>query len=126
MPKKWKQLPSEFGALTKSAVPRFYFMNKRRPLCRRLHGFSDVFENPIAATVYMRTVYQDGDIEVCLVASKTKVSPLKKQSIPRLELLGACMLSKLVDTNCFAFESLLFEVDAYCWVHSLIPSVVLD
>lgn len=126
MPKKWKQLPSEFGALTKSAIPRFYFMNERRPLCRQLHGFSDVFDNPIAATVYVRTIYQDGDIEVCHVASKTKVSPLKKKSIPRLELLGAGMLSKLVDTIYLPFESFPFEVDAYCWVHSLIRSFVLD
>ena len=43
-----------------------------------------------------------------------------------MELLGAGMLSKLVDTIYLPFESFPFEVDAYCCVHSLIRSFVLD
>ena len=116
MLKKWNLLPNEFGAMTKIDVPRCYFMNEERPV---LHGFSDASENAIAAAVYMRTTYEDGDIEARLVASETKVSPLKEQSIPRLELLGAYILSRLVDIIHSAFKSLPFAVDTYCWVDSL-------
>ena len=109
-----KQLPCEFGALSKSAIPRCYFMKKRRPVCDQLHGFSGASENAIAAAVHMSTAYQDGDNEVRVVESKTKVSPLKKQSIPRLEVLGACMLCKLLDTIHVAVESLPLKVDTSC------------
>ena len=37
-----------------------------------------------------------GDVK--LVESKTKVAPLKKQSIPRLEILGAMILVRLAKT----------------------------
>ena len=37
-------------------------------------------------------------MEVSLIAWKTKIAPLKKQSIPRLELLGATILARLAKT----------------------------
>ena len=37
-------------------------------------------------------------IDVRIVASKTRVAPLKKPAIPRLELLGVVILSRLVNT----------------------------
>ena len=49
----------------------------------------DASEQAIAAVAYLRTVYEAGDVDVRLIAAKTKVAPLKKQSIPRLELMGA-------------------------------------
>ena len=67
-------------------------MREKKPVCRQLHGFSDVSEQAIAAVVYLRTVYEAGDVDVRLIASKTKLAPLKKHSIPRLELIGAYIL----------------------------------
>ena len=116
--KKWNLLANEFESMAKINVPGCYFIREKRPVSHQMHGFSDASEHAIAAAVYLCTVYEDGDVDVRLIASKTKVSPLKKQSIPRLELLGAYILSKLVDTIRTAFKSLPFEVDTYYWVDS--------
>ena len=64
-----------------------------------LHGFSDASSKAYAAVVYLRSVHQNGKIEVSLVASKTRVAPIKRQSIPRLELLGATILACLVNSH---------------------------
>ena len=63
-----------------------------------MHGFSDASEQTFAAVVYLRAVYPDGTITTRLVAAKTRVAPIKKQSIPRLELLGALILARLANT----------------------------
>ena len=63
----------------------------------QLHGFSDASERAYAAVVYVRSTYSDGQVEVRLVASKTRVAPIKRQTIPRLELLGALILARLVN-----------------------------
>ena len=65
--------------------------------------------------MYLRSVYCSGNISVRIVASKTQVAPLKRQTIPRLELLGANILARLV--NC-VLRSFTTSVEVYCWTDS--------
>ena len=63
-------------------------------LCE-LHGFSDASERAYAA---VEIVYQQGGTgNVYLVAFRTRVCPLKKQSISRLEILEATILARLIN-----------------------------
>ena len=61
------------------------------------------------------SIYSDGHIDVHSVASKTRVASLKKPTIPRLELLGALILSRLVNT---VTSSLLLKHKITYWVDS--------
>lgn len=62
----------------------------------QLYGFSDAFERAYAAVVYLRAVV-DGQPSTSLVMAKTKVAPLKRVSLPRLELCAAALLSKIAE-----------------------------
>ena len=96
---QWKRFTNELKALDKIRIPQCYFLSNSVPIDIQLHGFSDASEHAYAAVVYLRSVYEDGTVVSRLVASKTRVSPVKKQSIPRLELLGSLILARLVDTT---------------------------
>lgn len=63
-----------------------------------LQGFSDASEKACAGVVYIRTIRLDGTISCNLVAAKTKVAPLKKTSIPRLELKAAVLVAQLMSS----------------------------
>ena len=69
-----------------------------RPEKTELHAFSDASNKAYAAVIYMRSIYENGQSQVRFVASKTRVAPVKTQTIPRLELLGAVILACLVST----------------------------
>ncbi|XP_053696848.1 uncharacterized protein LOC128744094 [Sabethes cyaneus] len=63
----------------------------------QLHLFVDASENGIAAALFLRFEYH-GAICCSLVAAKTRVAPLRFQSIPRLELQAALIGARLVRT----------------------------
>ncbi|XP_062541974.1 uncharacterized protein LOC134209973 [Armigeres subalbatus] len=83
-----------------------------------LHGFSDASMRAYGAVIYTRSIYQDGSISVQLVASKSRVAPLKSLTVPRLELCGAKLLAELTDKVLSAM-GVQFDVVKY-WCDSQI------
>ncbi|GFX67697.1 integrase catalytic domain-containing protein [Trichonephila clavipes] len=61
-----------------------------------LHAFSDASEKAYGSSIYLKSISALGEVKVCLVTSKSRVSPLKQISIPRLELCGAVLAAKLM------------------------------
>ena len=112
---KWNQLLEGLNTLNKVIVPRCYFELRKHPERVELHGFSDASEHAYAAVLYIREIYSDGSVSMRLVAAKMKVTPLKKQSIPQLELLGAFILVRLTGVA----KGLIPNLNCYfLWVNS--------
>lgn len=61
----------------------------------QVHGFSDASRNGLAAIVYLRVSNNNRALS-SLLCAKTKVEPLKRHTIPRLELLAFLMLTRLI------------------------------
>ena len=76
---------------------RFEIGNNTNPVVKwEFHGFCDASLNGYGACIYVKTIYKSGKISVKLLLSKSRVTPLKQETIPRLELLGALVLSWLM------------------------------
>lgn len=114
----WRSLLKDLQAIRSINVPRCYFTRSGMITNQEIHGFCDASERAFAAVVYLRTKYEDGTIEVNLVSSKTRVAPLKRQSIPRLELLGANVLARLVNSVLKAISSIVNKPKAFLWTDS--------
>ena len=97
------------------AVPRKLTQNNLSPvMTMQLHGFADASETGYGAVVYARILHQDATIAVTLVAAKARVAPKKSVTMPRLELLGSLMLSKI------ATILQVEEANTYYWIDSQI------
>ncbi|XP_028168404.1 uncharacterized protein LOC114358595 isoform X4 [Ostrinia furnacalis] len=59
----------------------------------QLHGFADSSTQAYGAAIYVLTTNAQGQTLVRLLFSKTRVAPLKTQTIPRLELSAALLLA---------------------------------
>ncbi|XP_063389660.1 uncharacterized protein LOC134675379 [Cydia fagiglandana] len=90
---EWQEFKTQLSSLSAVSVPR-RLVGKFDVL--HLHGFCDASECGFCAVIYCRTVTEEGDVDVHLVCAKSKVAPLRKLSVPRLELLAAVLLSDLM------------------------------
>ena len=84
----------------------------------QLHGFADASCKAYCAVVYL--VHEDGEErKVRLLCSKTRVSPLKEITIPRLELMAALILARLVSNVKKALGTLIEVEKENCWSDSI-------
>ena len=65
-----------------------------------LHLFSDASNDAFAIVAYLVCCYLDKPPSSCLIASKSRVSPVKRMTIPQLELMGdvlsSCQAQKIL------------------------------
>ena len=100
---KWKSLVTGFHSVMVT-IPRCYSWSLSKSSGKyTLFGFCDASSRAYAAVVYMRIETNVGS-SVEFVASKTRVSPVERQTIPRLELLSALLLANLMASVLTALE----------------------
>ncbi|XP_064633651.1 uncharacterized protein LOC135491609 [Lineus longissimus] len=105
---KWRIWKGELKELDQLEIPRCLPLGLGEISSIELHGFGDASEKAYGAAVYIRVVDQNGYTAARLVMSKSKVAPVKKVSLPRLELLAAVVNTRLVK---FVKESLSRNID---------------
>ena len=87
-----------------------------------LHRFSDGNRKAYVygACVYLPTIKLSGEVNVKLVATKPRVSPLNPHTIPRTELLENLLLVSLVNSIKKALESQVYISDHFYWTSSTV------
>ena len=114
----WLRWRSELNLLTQKFIPRYYFPKESHIISMELHGFCDASEAAYAGVVYFRSTDSEGRLHTSLITSKSKVAPIKKLTIPRLELCGALTLARLLN-----HLRLLYDIplkDVYAWTDSTV------
>ncbi|GFW35921.1 DUF5641 domain-containing protein [Trichonephila clavipes] len=93
--KKFEQWCSEASFLCELQIPRYALQcdSVNCPECE-IHTFSDASIKAYGAVSYVRLRTFD-KISVHLLASKSRVAPLKVLTLPRLELMGALLAARL-------------------------------
>ena len=92
----WLQWRSELHLCTERHIPRCSYPKHVDIDSIELHGFCDASEDAYAGVVYLRSQDRRANVYISLVISKTKVAPIKRLTIPRLELCGANLLAQLL------------------------------
>ena len=70
----------------------------------QLHDFCDASEKGYGTCIYLRSTDKQGRHYAPLVCSKSRVAPIQKLTIPRLELCGALLLSHLYEATFSALK----------------------
>jgi len=82
----------------------------------QLHGFCDASQ--AAYGVYIRSVNEAGEINIQLLAARSRVAPLKIISLPRLKLCDAMLLANLLEKVAHALTCAISQ--RYFWTDSKI------
>ncbi|XP_058448694.1 uncharacterized protein LOC131428666 [Malaya genurostris] len=99
---KWEKYYHELANISEHRVDRYAFLPDS---VVQLHTFADASISAYGACTYVRCESK-GEVKIRLLASKTRVAPLKRISIPRLELCAAVLaahlhahIKKAIDVN---------------------------
>lgn len=114
---QWKTFDEDLRGVSEFSIPRWLGTSSSSQGLE-LHGFSDASQDALGAVLYVRSISNFADATVTLLVAKSKVAPLKKQTISRLELAAAVLLVRLLTRvrSILSYQ----HVPAHLWVDSSI------
>ena len=100
---------------------RCFFDSGKKVSKVKLHGFSNASDMAYAGIVYLRVIYETGEVSIRFVATNAKVCPITKQCAPRLEILGSQSLARSVRTveGGIGGGAEGMPINAFYWVDSI-------
>ena len=114
---QWRQLKRGLELAQPIVIPRCYFHElDETSYC--LLGFCDASKRAYAAVVYLRGKSSASGCTAKFVVAKIRVSPIQGHSIPRLELLAALLLVRLISSVSAALEEELKLESSMCYTDS--------
>ncbi|XP_063900182.1 uncharacterized protein LOC135119722 [Zophobas morio] len=91
----WLKLEQELPILNTLQIPRKVVSNQYNNV--EIHGFCDASMSAYGACVYIRTLdLNTNSYKTELLCARSRVSPLKTITLPRLELCAAVLLARLI------------------------------
>lgn len=114
--KQFLQWLSEINILMYLKIPRWFTdFTHDSVKTWSLHTFCDASQSAYATVIFLRSDSSEG-VCVRLVQAKTRITPLKKLTIPRLELLATTIGVRLLKTVLKNFEQ--ENIQLYFWSDS--------
>ena len=114
---KWERWRSNLPLLQEFSVPRCYKpRNFDRMTKKELYHFSDASNKGYRQCSYLRLTDERGQIHCSFVIGKSRVTPLKPVTIPRLELTAAVTSVRISDQ--LRRESQLENTEEIFWTDS--------
>nr|XP_036677584.1 uncharacterized protein LOC118878647 [Drosophila suzukii] len=92
---KWKRFRVNLEDISKIRIPRSVRYTPDFSHDIQLHAFCDGSTHAYAEAVNMRIPQQDSSFYTTLITAKSKICPTKPLTIPRTELCGAVLATKL-------------------------------
>ncbi|GAB0095822.1 uncharacterized protein DMENIID0001_112520 [Sergentomyia squamirostris] len=113
----WTEYCKDIKNISQISLPRYNLHPDAKAY--DLYAFSDASEAAFGACVYLRTEINDNEFISHLICAKTKVAPSKqKQTLARLELLGATLLAEIMETLPTALKLPIRDIK--CFTDSMI------
>lgn len=123
--KQWESYCDQLDLVKNLQIPRGFSVNKIKSI--QFHGFADSSELGYGSVVYLRTEDHDNKIQVFFICAKSRVAPVKKISLPRLELCAAVLLSDLIKFVQETYSTSSFpESTTYAWSDSTVVLAWLE
>jgi len=111
----WEDLLQSIEKIQVLRLPRLVLTDSVKSI--EMHGFSDSSQEVYCGVIYLRIITKTA-IHSNFLCAKSKVAPIKQISIPRLELLGCELLSKLIRDVGRAMDGRLEISKIFCWTDS--------
>ncbi|XP_048484735.1 uncharacterized protein LOC125490228 [Plutella xylostella] len=90
---EWEKFSNNLVSLENLQIPRLVLCDTPKSI--EMHTFSDASQVAYGTCIYLRSINDNGEVSVKLLCAKSKVSPIKPTTMPRLELCAALLASKL-------------------------------
>ena len=106
----WESWRDSLQDLQQLHIPRAYTVSsptngKRKEICI----FSDASTKAIGAVVYLKTMDEDGQINIGFILGKARLAPQTEPTIPRLELCAAVLAVEMAE---LVVQEIDFQLDS--------------